>query len=360
MKIKFKEFSKKKLVIFSILGILLIAGGFLLFTRILPVINFLNTSDNEPTQSENNEITIANPDTGETKTYEYNKDEALVLANTEQIIKTPSNKQQLVSPGSRNILIIGEDATAGGLFDTICIANIDEKSNVLKFIMIPRDLYVPYNDQMMNAIKKTGFSSSPGIYKINCAHKIGLMIGYKGNFNSPSINFVTEIIREMFDVKIDDYVRVNFDGFIEIVDKIGPVNVDIPYDIYQGNNVYIPKGVQSLDGKKALTFSRTRYVRDPATGKDINHGDIARKENQLMLLKNMATQYLTLGNINKIPDVMPTLSSNVKHSIKLGDVLVGYLGILRNMQSNKYKVETNVTNFARSGRISGSSYLFLE
>ena len=360
MNINFKGMSKKKLMIFSSLVVILIICGFFFFTRIVPVIHFLSTSDNEMTEGNNNEVTITNPDTSDEKTYEYNSDDLTDLTGMKQIIKTPGNKQQLVSPDSKNVLIIGQDGTTGGLFDTICIANIDEKNSVLKFIMIPRDLYVPYTDQMMSFIKKTGFSSSPGIYKINCAHKIGLMIDYKGNFNSQSINFVSEIIKEMFDVTIDDYIRVNFDGFVEIIDKIGPVSVDIPYDIYEGSDVYIPKGVQSLDGKKALTFSRTRYVRNPDTGEEINYGDIARKENQLMLMKAMVTQYLTLGNINKIPDVMPTLSTNVKHSIKLGDVMMGYTGVLRNIVGNKYKVETSIANFARSGRINGSYYLFLE
>ena len=87
--------------------------------------------------------------------------------------------KKLVEEGSTNILIIGEDKVSS-LYDTIGIASIDKKTKSVKLIMIPRDTYIEYNEDIINALDKAKLLHSPGVLKINYTHHVGTKINYEG------------------------------------------------------------------------------------------------------------------------------------------------------------------------------------
>lgn len=271
-------------------------------------------------------------------------------------------RNDLVAEGSRNILIIGED-TEVFLYDTIGVININNKTNKIKIIMFPRDIYIEYSDNVLKKINEAGKLDEPGYFKINNAHNIGYLMKQKGDFKVHSINFLHEVLLEKFSIDIDDYIKVNTSAFKELVDIFGGVEVDVPYlmnyeDPYQDLYIHLEKGVQTLDGEKAEGFVRFRQGYNES-GTFIEYGDVMRKDNQISFLKAFIKQHGTISNINKTGDVLKSLKENIQHSIGLGDILLKYITIAKNSIINKYETESIVLD-GELKKIRGSSYIILE
>ena len=270
---------------------------------------------------------------------------------------------KLVEEGSKNILIIGEDKV-NNLYDTIGIASIDTKNKKVKLIMIPRDTYIEYNSDIKAILDEANLLHSPGILKINYTHHVGTKVKYEGRFDSGSISFLADDVEEKFGVEIQDYVKINTKGFIELVDCLGGVDINVPYlmdykDPTQDLYIYIPAGTQHLDGYNAEGFVRFRqgYKED---GSFFEIGDSGRKKNQLNFLRQMIKQKGTVKNVGKIPEIMKVLGRNVKHSVGLGDVLQTYMGMATDIIKDEYEITTENLNSENMIRIDGSSYLVLE
>jgi LCP family protein required for cell wall assembly len=270
---------------------------------------------------------------------------------------------KLVEEGSKNILVIGEDKV-NNLYDTICIASIDQKNKTLKLIMIPRDMYVEYNQDVISRIPKR-LINEPGIYKINYTHNIGNIIKYKGKFdNSGSISFLSDVIHEKFGISIDDYAKVKTKGFRDLINHLGGVDINVPYDMdyddpTQDLAIHIKKGMRHLNGTDAEGFVRFRQGYRP-DGSLFEIGDVERKKNQLNFIKALMSQKGTIGNIGKIPGMIDIMGKNVQHSIGLGDMLQTYMGLARYIVTDKYEITTENLNSEKLKRINGSSYMVLD
>lgn len=254
----------------------------------------------------------------------------------------PRYQEQLVSPNSINILFTGSDALSG-LNDTIGIFSIDKESKKLKIIMIPRDLYIDYNLKVRHYLDLNN-RNRPDYYKINSAHQIGPFLSYEGKFSAYSVNFLADVIYEVFNIKIDDYVSVNPKGFREVVDLFGGVSIYVPYDMFyedpfQDLSIALEKGTRWLNGEEAEGFVRFRQYYDEE-GNLVNLGDYERKRNQINFIKAFIEQHGTISNIDKIPGLISALSKNVRHSIGVGNILTSYIGIAKDVITNDYQLET--------------------
>ncbi len=265
---------------------------------------------------------------------------------------------KLVEDKTKNVLIIGEDKVAG-LYDTIGIMNIDKKNKKVKIIMIPRDTYIQYNKKVIHYLENAGKSGDPAFYKINCAHNIGPIMKYKSKFSQYSISFLADVIKEVFSIEVDDYVKVNTEGFVDIVDLFGGVDIEVPYnmnfdDPFQNLSIHLNKGFQHLDGKQAEGFVRFRQGYDEKNVL-ISYGDTERKKNQITFIKAFINQHATLENITKIPGLLKSMNKNVKTSVGVGDVLMSYTGILKDVVINKYKIDS-ITIQGKSEMRNGTYY----
>lgn len=284
-----------------------------------------------------------------------------ILQKTLTVGKPYSGK--LVEEGTRNILIIGEDKL-NDLYDTIGIASIDSRNKTLKLIMIPRDTYIEYNHDILSKLEQVNLINSPGIFKINYAHHVGSKIEYSGKFDSGPSSFLAEIVKEKFGVLVDDYVKINTKGFKALINHLGGVDIYVPYEMNyddptQDLAIHITKGVQHLDGADAEGFVRFRQgFREDGTLFEI--GDSGRKKNQLNFMKELINQKGTIKNIGKIPGIMDLLGKNVQHSIGVGDVLQTYMGMAKDIISDKYDITSENLNSEKMTRIYGSSYLVFD
>jgi len=110
------------------------------------------------------------------------------------------------------------------------------------------------------------------------------------------MNFLAELIKEIFDIEVHDYVRFNTEGFVQIVDLFGGVDINVPYDmhyddIYQDLHIHINKGWNHLDGKKAEGFVRYRQSNDEMGNITHSIGDYERKKNQINFIKAFIEQH---------------------------------------------------------------------
>lgn len=262
--------------------------------------------------------------------------------------KVLTNEQKyytgVTDPGSINILLIGEDPTYSN-FDIIIIASINEEDKTVKLADIPRDIFIDYTDDILKELKKKApdFYSEKGSRKINAAHAVGRMINYtpeNARFSKPGINFLADLINEIFDVEIDDYIAVETDGFREIVDYFGGVVVNVPVymhyeDPTQDLYIHLEPGVQLLDGKKAEEFVRFRQ----GYNRKGEYFTWSRSDNIYLFLKSFFEQHFNLKNLNKIGKVYEIVKRNTETSVTDISETYKYVILAKKIIDEKFSIE---------------------
>lgn len=220
-----------------------------------------------------------------------------------------ANKLNGEGDGRINILLLGVGGAGhpgGQLTDTIMVASIDPQNKKIAFLSIPRDLYVPIE----------GF----GWDKINTAHSDGEN-NVKKTGGGPALSKKT--VSNILDLPIHYYIRGDFDGFTELVDKLGGVQVDVkkaisdPY--YPAENMinyapfYLKAGSQTLDGKTALKFARSRE-----TSSDFDRA--SRQQQLLVAIKDKALNAGILANPKKITDIIKIIGNHVSTDMQVWEI----------------------------------------
>lgn len=147
--------------------------------------------------------------------------------------------------------------------DSMMLARIDPKQKKATLLSIPRDSKVQIG--------------SHGVNKINAAHAFG----------GPAL--AVETVSKLFGVPISHYAEINFDGFIQVINALGGIEVDVPIEIDDWRaGGHVAAGRQVLDGDRALIFARSRHSYD-----DYGDGDIYRSANQRVVLSAVAQKLLS-------------------------------------------------------------------
>ncbi|MGN1402426.1 MAG: LCP family protein [Bacillus sp. (in: firmicutes)] len=191
-----------------------------------------------------------------------------------------------------SILLLGiEDYASGktGRSDTIMVATFNPDLGTMKLLSIPRDskVYIPDKDKED---------------KINHAYNSG-------------VESTIETVEQFLDIPIDYYATVNFDGFKDIIDEIGGIEVDVPFDFWEYTDtkprekLYFTEGLMDLNGEEALAYARMRK-RDPS-------GDFGRNERQKQVLMAAVDKTLTPSNLLNIDDIAKVVSQNVETNIRV-------------------------------------------
>jgi LCP family protein required for cell wall assembly len=149
------------------------------------------------------------------------------------------------------ILILGSDARPGtpmdrGLCDSIHILGINPAARRATLVGIPRDAYVPL--------------ATGGTSKINAAMPQG----------GPEAMVTT--VENLTGITFDYWVLTSFQGFTKLVDGLGGIDIDVPYDFQGHLGTDFAEGPGTITGAQALEFTRTR--------KTLSHGDFDRSMNQ--------------------------------------------------------------------------------
>lgn len=243
--------------------------------------------------------------------------------------------------GTMNVLLLGYNPEEG-LSDSIFILNIDQETHLMKLYSIPRDTYVPHSKETQEIMKKNRYYYSPGSFKLNACTYIGReLLNYKGGkFGVSGIDFMCAIISQLLPgCEIDEYVYVDFDGFMKLIDIVGGVDITSPENMYEWNGkLMVEKGRVHINAEQALFYVRHRHRYD-STGKDtFTGGDNYRKENQLNFLVEISRQFITLDNVKHMGEMLDSLSGSVFHSLSAGD-LVDYMPIATDYANGYYSIQ---------------------
>ncbi|SFD75314.1 LCP family protein [Bacillus sp. UNCCL81] len=224
-----------------------------------------------------------------------------------------------------SILFLGlEDyATKGvnGRTDAIILVTYNPKDKSFKTLSIPRDTYVDISNYNVTS-------------KINGAYSRG------------GIQTTIQTVENFLNVPIDYYVTVNFDGFKNIVDEVGGVTVNVPFDFWENTDttprkkIYFTKGEQHLDGLEALAYSRMR--------KRDKNNDFGRQERQRQVLTAILKEIKSPKSILKTDTYAKEFSKNIRTNIGMRDALSLYSSLPKEINSHieplKYDGENKKIN----------------
>jgi LCP family protein required for cell wall assembly len=223
-----------------------------------------------------------------------------------------------------NILLIGADEQAGGHnTDTLITVSIDPITKQVAMFSLPRDTQeVPVPAGPAQRVWGRTYGQKINSWFVNNRRRSDL---WPGNDRTRGYNSLKAVMGELYDLKIRYFVEVNFDGFKKVVDALGGVtiNVQVPVvdDTFPGTTgrtqrLYIPSGIQHMDGDQALRYARSRH-----TSTDFDRG--ARQQRVLLSLREQADPQAL---IPKLPDLVAALRRAVRTDIPL-DQLDELLGL---------------------------------
>ncbi|TDL32598.1 LytR family transcriptional regulator [Jeotgalibacillus sp. S-D1] len=175
--------------------------------------------------------------------------------------------------------------------DAMILATLNNDDKSVKLTSIPRDTlaYIP----------EVGIED-----KINHAHAFG---GPKASM---------ETVEGLLDVPVDYYVRMNFYAFIDVVEALNGVEVEVPFDMEEMNSddstnaISLKEGRQLLNGEEALAFARSRSY----------DSDVARGGRQLEVMEAILDRSTSVGSISKYSDVIEAIGNNMKTNMKFEDM----------------------------------------
>lgn len=268
MKKDFKKRTKRRRILVSlsiIIGILVVAGG-------VYANNILNTAEKAISDA-----------------YEDSDREQ---SNLRELPVNP--KHDHVS-----ILFIGVDSSdhreksrGNALSDALILATLNKDNNSVKLLSIPRDsyVYIPERDRYD---------------KINHAHAYGGAVA------------TMETLEELLDIPVDYFVRLNFNAFVDVVDALGGIEFDVPYEFKESDSgdvrdaIHLYPGKQMLNGEEALAVARTRKL----------DNDIMRGKRQQQIMEAIFKRALSFNSINKVTDVIEAVGDNMGTNLLFEDIL---------------------------------------
>ena len=198
--------------------------------------------------------------------------------------------------GVYTFLLVGRDDGGGGNTDTIMVGCFDTNNGTLDVLSIFRDTQVDVPWEIKKINSEYNRNRSEGLIE-----KVKDLIGYQ-----PDYYFVVEL-----------------DAVEELVDAIGGVDYDVPYnmdyeDFTQDLYIHFQKGRQHLDGEDAVRLLRWRKNN---MGESLSVGDIGRVEVQQSFLKAMASQMVRLGNLPKLRQIASIVDKNLTSNLKYGEMI---------------------------------------
>lgn len=211
----------------------------------------------------------------------------------------PEKGMDNLAPGDRlalkkNIIVLGVDERAEehdvGRSDTLFVVMFDTNKKAASLLSVPRDTRV--------RIKGHGWD------KINHAYAYG------------GRELTQKTTEELLGIKINNYVMVDFKGFVGLVDAIGGVDINVEknmyyYDEWDGFKIDLKKGMQHMDGKTAIQYVRYRD----------EEGDIGRIRRQQHFMMAVYDRITSANMLLHIPGLAKQLTNMVKTDLPLTDMV---------------------------------------
>ena len=249
------------------------------------------------------------------------KDKTKVLLTEQKKVKeetndnTTDNAKPITEPFT--VLLMGVDSDSEGIQngsfngDSLMLITFNPKTLSTTILSIPRDSYVPiacFSGQRKNKITHAA---------------------WKGE------TCMMNTIENFLDVNIDYYVKINFAGVVELVDALGGVEIDVPYNLCEQNSkrqwgentVYIEKGLQTLNGEQALAYARNRHPNPSmCSSKWTNYtsNDFIRGEHQQEVVTALLNKFKDINSLDTVYKLLDTISNNMVTNMSTDQILSLY------------------------------------
>jgi LCP family protein required for cell wall assembly len=226
--------------------------------------------------------------------------------------ESASTPPQIISQGDDriNILLLGIDRRGGRGWgyrtDTIILVTLDTNRKTAGLLSIPRDLQVPIPDF--------------GEDRINTVNVYGYVQHYPGD--GPAL--LKQTIEANFAIPVDYYIVADFDGFREIVDALGGVELEVPRELHDTQypdpkpddphaykTVHFDPGWQRMDGERALEYARSR----------MSTSDVDRAWRQQQILLAIREEVLDRNLIQEVPKLVTALKDSIETDMTLEEML---------------------------------------
>jgi LCP family protein required for cell wall assembly len=258
-----------------------------------------------------------------------------------------------------NVLLTGiggANHDGAELTDTIILVSIKPSTQEVAMISIPRDMSVPW----------PGY----GWIKINNINAYG-----ESNEKGSGIYELNHTLEKLFDINIHYNVKIDFEGFVKIVEELGDLEVEVEntlddykypisgeedntnyYSRYE--HLHIEEGEQTMDGSLALKYARSRHAQG------IEGSDFARAKRQQKIIEAMKDKvfsshaYLRPGLISRI---INHADDNLETNFSISEI-VKMWNLFKDVNSeniNNYVLNNAPDNYLYSTKSANGAYILV-
>ncbi len=232
------------------------------------------------------------------------------------------------------VLVLGVNNDLGqSLADTIMCCGYNPSTQKAFIVSIPRDTFVGNN-----------------ILKVTASDKINAI------YNKKNPEKIMEKISKLTQIDINNYVTINNDALIKLVDIVGGVEFNVPIDMNyddktQNLHIHLKKGVQLIDGKKAEALLRFRHNNNGSSyPSSYGDNDYGRMRTQREFVMAIIEKCLKTKSIDEIKEMMKLAFENIDTNISLSYVL-SYLVYAYSFNIENLKLEQLPGNSVYSNHV---------
>ncbi len=207
-----------------------------------------------------------------------------------------------------NFLVVGKDRAYFNT-DVIMLASFDTDTGAVSIMQIPRDTYIELVDDTRRVKKANSLLAH--FYNEN----------WSGNYKKDLVAGLGQLkaaMAEVFGIPIDYYVMLDLNGFVNIVNAIGGVDMYVPRDMKyndpeQGLYINLKQGQQNLSGDEAEQFIRFR--------KGYANADLGRVDAQKLFMRAFIEKVQKKFNISTVVGIAEQLAKYVVTDLEMSEIM---------------------------------------
>ncbi len=236
--------------------------------------------------------------------------------------KTPIYKVEKKDPNIENILVLGTDSrdvtVERGRSDSIIIMSYNKSTGAIKMVSVLRDSLVPIEGHRWN--------------RINAAYSFD------------GVGLAVNTVNQLFDLDIQRFVVVDFNGVTDFIDKAGGVTINLTQaeadymEKYYSKKTEFEAGPNQFNGDRALVYMRIRKI----------DSDFKRTARQRNVIQALATKILKEKSLPEIYDLADFAFGLVKTNISLTELTSVIASIATCALENGFNIESQHVPYSDS------------
>ncbi len=250
---------------------------------------------------------------------------------TGAVVTIPKEERAQVKPISLVLLGLDTRSETGSMnTDVMMVAAFNPLTKTATVVSIPRDSSLDVDGYKKH--KANGYYAAFYMYgKNNEKLEKEKLSGYARDETKL-------LLSRFFGIPVDYTAVIDFQGFVDVVDALGGVQVNVDQDMrYQdsvdGTDINLRKGEQELNGEQALGFVRYRQSnRNKGFKPTAESSDFQRNERQNQVLGAIADRLKSLGSVTKVGGLLDAMGNNLRTDIpaaQIENIIATYFGINR-------------------------------